>query len=130
MKAQDIDKSIAEAFHIPFMVFFHSGIVFILKSGGWEKKQFQKKRRRPQKSDFQPGNDKKDGTLDIGVSFLKLSIADRDRRNVDKVVAAVRRIDEDERINGLPGVRRIQALDRVSRENAGYANGRGGRPDR
>lgn len=80
------------------------------------KKQFQKKRRRPQKSDFQSGNDKKDGTLDIGVSFLKLSIADRDRRNVDKIVAAVRKTCEDERLHGLPGVSRIQAIERCERE--------------
>lgn len=49
---------------------------------------------------------------------------------MDKVVAAVRKIGEDERVNGLPGVRRIQAIERTSRENAGYANGRGGRPER
>lgn len=129
MKAQDIDKSIAEAFHIPFMVFFHSGIVFILKSGGW-KKSVPEKKEKASEIDFQPGNDKKDGTLDIGVSFLKLSIADRDRRNVDKVVAAVRKTCEDERLHGLPGVSRIQAIERGARENAGYANGRGGRPER
>ena len=45
-------------------------------------------------------------------------------------MAAVRKIGEDERAYGLPGVRRIQALERASRENAGYANGRGGRPER
>ena len=123
MKAQDIDKSIAEAFHIPFMVFFHSEIVFILMSGGWEKNSSRKR-------DFQPGNDKKSSTLDIGVPFLKPSITDRDNTNVDKVVAAVRKTVEDERINGLPGVSRIQAIERASRENAGYANGRGGRPER
>lgn len=94
------------------------------------KKTVPEKRRRPQKSDFQPGNDKKDGTLDIGVPFLKPSITDRDHVNVDKVVAAVRKTGEDERAYGLPGVRRIQAIERTSRKNAGYANGRGGRPER
>ena len=93
-------------------------------------KKSSRKRRRPQKSDFQPGNDKKDGTLDIGVPFLKPSITDRDHVNVDKVVAAVRKTCEDERLHGLPGVSRIQAIERGARENAGYANGRGGRPER
>ena len=49
MKAQYIDKSIAEAFHIPFMVFFHSEIVFILMSGGWEKNSSRKKEKASEK---------------------------------------------------------------------------------
>lgn len=103
--------------------------VFVLMGGG-DENTVQENKEGAQRSDFQHGNDKKSSTLDIGVPFLKPSITDRDCDNVDKVVAAVRKIGEYERVNGLPGVRQIQALERASRKNAGYANGCGGRPER
>ena len=103
--------------------------VFI-RMGGGGKNTVQEQKERPQRRNFQAGNEKKSSTLDIGVPFLKPSITDRDRCNVDKVVAAVRKTGEDERLHGLPGVSRIQAIERAARENAGYANGRGGRPER
>ena len=124
-----MDSSIVEVIYIPFMVLFYSEIVFILMGGGGEN-TVQEKKEGAQRSEFQPGNDKKASTLDIGVPFLMPSITDRDRGNVDKVVAAVRKTGEDERAYGLPGVSRIQAIERASRENAGYANGRGGRPEK
>ena len=103
--------------------------VFILMGGGGESK-VQERKKTPQARDSQSENAKKTSTLDIGVSFLKPSITDKDRCNVDKVVAAVRKTGEDERLHGLPGVSRIQAIERAARENTGYANGRGARPER
>ena len=103
--------------------------VFILMGGEGES-TFEERKEMPQTRDPKAENAKKNGTLDIGVPFLKPSITDRDRSNVDKVMAAVRKTGEDERDHGLPGVRRIQAIEHAARENAGYANGRGGRPER
>ena len=34
----------------------------------------------------------------------------------------MRKTGDVERLHGLPGVSRLQAIERVSRENAGYAN--------
>lgn len=124
-----MDSSIVEVIYIPFMVLFYSEIVFILMGGGGEN-TVQEKKEGAQRSDFQPGNDKKASTIDIGVPFLKPLITDKDWNNVNKVIAAMRKTGEDERLHGLPVVSRIKAMERASRENAGYANGRGGRPER